>query len=204
MRTLSLIIILLTTAIYTNAQEIYDAEYFGYLGELKWSVKYTSDSLTLIKYDKNIQGTPPYYHLAKIFISKYSKGDVVVDIIFIGDSLDYIQYVLTEFVVGNSSEWPNTELYSAVVVDASAIEWKVDNRGTLFQITSRDDDSIQSLMVWRLVHRYKYRFDHLVLEEETAFTRDELNAEIAIAMSLAKIQIASSKKHLSQNQPPTD
>ena len=202
MRTISFIIILLTATIYTNAQEVYNAEYFGDFGELEWSRKFTSDSLTLIIPYENQKFEPLYYERATIFISQFEHGPQVIDILFIGnDSLVSVKYMMTDFLMGTKSNEMDVDLYAGVVVDASPEIWKNGNRGAIVKsATNNEYETIQYITVWRVVHRYKYKFENLVEEEVFAYTKDELKAEIDIALSLARIQIASARKNITQNQ----
>jgi len=197
MRTLSLIIIIITSSIYLNAQEEYDAEYFGDLGEFEGCRKLTTDSLSIISPYEGITLLSHNYNKAIIFISQFKNYPQVIDIIFIGnDTLVRIKYLFTDVLNSYVFNQTNIDLYAAVVVDASMDIWKSDNRGTTMEFVATNNyDTMQSITVWRLVHRYKYKFENFVEQDVFANNIDELNAEIDIAIAVARIQISSKKKH---------
>ena len=201
MRTLSLIIILITSSIYLNAQEEYDAEYFGDLGEFEGCRKLTTDSLSIISPYEGTTLLSPNYNKAIIFISQFKNYPQVIDIIFIGnDTLVRIKYLFTDVLNSYVFNQTNIDLYAAVVVDASMDIWKSDNRGTTMEFVATNNyDTMQSITVWRLVHRYKYKFENFVEQDVFANNIDELNAEIDIAIALARIQI-SCKKNIIKNK----
>ena len=190
MKKLQATIVFLLLVNISNAQSEFTAEYFGDLGELKWAIKYTSDSLMLIYPHDNIQRASTSYNRAKIYISTYEPGIQIVDIIFEGDSMPvHIQYTFTDFLLGNKYRNIDIDFYAGVVIGAYPEIWNESNRGTIFETMMNSSNGIyKSITVWRLVHPYKYRFDNLVLEDDTFNSKDELNAAINTAYKQAIIK----------------